>query len=212
MNVDRLSKKAVADMKVALSEEPIPLLEPVAAHRRSLRLRVVAVSAGFLVVLGSVLTLATQIGRSSPPTATAVPTSTVPSNPEESLDPSTQPEAGATGSPDRASRSGTPISLFDPPASFPAGVPFHIAHGFGAEGASDTSISNMDAHGFELFVDGAQIFALREATLVGDRWVQLQWVFDFPEGLDVGAHTFRGVWIAPDSDDRMEERTIVFVE
>lgn len=97
-------------------------------------------------------------------------------------------------------RVGDPINLFnafpDPVTiAFPAGDPFHIAHGWVILTDSD-AVGKLD---FELEVDGAsrkEDFV--ERTVVGEDPDLLTrvWVFNFPEGM-AGTHTFTGHFSGP---------------
>lgn len=208
MTLDRHSQNAVTDMKAALSAEPIPHIDLFAAHRKKRRIRLVAASAGLAILVAvalsadvaELLTPADSSGSSVPP-AQIEPSGVTPTTTTSALD-----------GPEVLLRSGVPISLFDPPATFPEGTAFHIVHGYGSQGASDTSVSGMSAYRFELYVDDVLVFGAREAILDGDTWKMIQWVSDFPDGLDVGVHTLRGVWLSPDSPNLSKEHSIYFVE
>ena len=208
MTLDRHSQNAVTDMKAALSAEPIPHIDIDAAHRKKHRVRLVAASAGLAILVA--VTLVADVAELFTPAETRVSNA-----PPAAVDPSglTPPTTtAALDDPVVVLRSGVPISLFDPPATFPEGTAFHIVHGYGSQGASDTSVSGMSAYRFELYVDDVLVFGAREAILDGDTWEKIEWVSDFPDGLDVGVHTFRGVWLSPDSPDLTKEHSIYFVE
>ena len=84
------------------------------------------------------------------------------------------------------------------PTEYAAETPFHIRNGWGAWSPDDAPIGIYD---FQLDVDGVFI----EEDFV-DRYVDssekptmhwLEWVFNFPDGLSAGTHTFTGHWFAP---------------
>lgn len=92
---------------------------------------------------------------------------------------------------------GDRINIFNSGAmDFPAGAPFHIAHGWVLN-------SNTDAIGvydFKLEVDGTLLKkeAFVDRTLTGgdfDEFAKL-WTFNFPNGM-TGTHTFTGHWFGP---------------
>lgn len=207
MTLGRHSQNAVTDMKAALSAEPIPHIDLDAAHRKQRRIRLVAASAGLAILVA--VALVADVAELLTPAESRV------SNvPPAQVEPSglTPPTTAALDGPVVVLRSGVPISLFYPPATFPEGTAFHIVHGYGSQGASDTSVSGMSAYRFELYVDDVLVFGAREAILDGDTWEKIDWVSDFPDGLEVGVHTFRGVWLSPDSPDLTKEHSIYFVE
>lgn len=80
--------------------------------------------------------------------------------------------------------------------AFPAGDPFHIAHGWANLSTDSDAVGKFD---FELEVDGASRKKdFVERTVVGEDPDLLTriWVFNFPEGM-AGTHTFTGHWSAP---------------
>ena len=100
-------------------------------------------------------------------------------------------------------RVGDRIGLFSPaPLTFPAGEPFHIAHGHAVspeEGASPpVPIGRFD---FRLDIDGTYMrtdFVERTVTSEdgGPPSFTLIWVYNFPQGMS-GTHVFTGHWYAP---------------
>jgi len=83
-----------------------------------------------------------------------------------------------------------------PQQQFPAGVAFHIAHGFNCvpDPGEVCSLADQESLSFQLFVDGVNVTANGvEVALAGSRWLQSEWVFNFPSGM-TGTHTFKGVW------------------
>jgi hypothetical protein len=94
-------------------------------------------------------------------------------------------------------RVGDRISLFTPPATYPAATAFHIWHGFVFEEAD----RGLGRYAFVLDVDGVERAAdFFEVTLLDRRLVSKVWVFNFPNGL-TGVHTFDGHWITPAGTD-----------
>jgi len=94
-------------------------------------------------------------------------------------------------------RVGERISLFNPPATYPADTAFHIWHGFLFE-PSDTGYGRFE---FKLEVDGAERAAdFFTVEVLDRRTVSKVWTFNFPDGM-TGTHTFTGHWITPDGED-----------
>ncbi|GEM_PF-6706538 len=103
-------------------------------------------------------------------------------------------------------RVGERINLDDAPATFDANTSFHIAHGWDYPTIMGTATLNGGApgrHVFTLEVDGEeQHFSFLEQTVTQKiefygylwRYYLTMWVFNFPDGLDAGAHTFTGKW------------------
>ncbi len=91
-------------------------------------------------------------------------------------------------------RVGSQISLFSPPATFPAGEPFHIAHGW--VGSVDRDIGSND---FELEIDGVlrkEDFVSRSFQGGNPVTFNFSWVHNFSDGM-TGTHTFTGHWFLP---------------
>jgi hypothetical protein len=91
------------------------------------------------------------------------------------------------------------------PTTFPAGVPFHVHHGFGwGVGIETFTPPAGGVYSFALDVDGvprAEDFVIREtfpppATGLDFDLQARTWVFNFPAGM-TGAHTFTGHWFQP---------------
>ena len=119
--------------------------------------------------------------------------------------------AGAAGDPP-VPRLGDQINLlFGTPATFAAGEPFHVTHGFGVGGA-DPSISEISKYDFDLFVDGKQMHGAKTLVLDGTEWEVIRWVINFRHGLEAGPHVIKGVWTAPDEPEFVREHTIDFTE
>jgi hypothetical protein len=91
---------------------------------------------------------------------------------------------------------GDQINLYTPPATFAAGAPFHLTHGwlFGNE-----DLAGAGLYSFELWLDGGFVPASYkdvEVSVDGAMSMARTVVFNFPEGLS-GTHTLTGVWLAP---------------
>lgn len=99
---------------------------------------------------------------------------------------------------DQKVRLGTRFNLLtSDPTTFTAGDPFHIAHGHALDISTSTAIGIYD---FKLEVDGV----LRDEDFVersvvsGDPYpLSIFWVFNFPNGMTEGSHTFTGHWFSP---------------
>lgn len=97
-------------------------------------------------------------------------------------------------------RVGDRISLFDPPATYPAATAFHIWHGFSFERDVDRGYGRYE---FQLEVDGVTVAADFFDVDVSDRGtVSKVWVFNFPDGLS-GTHDFTGHWITPGGEESL---------
>jgi hypothetical protein len=95
---------------------------------------------------------------------------------------------------------GTRISLFVPPATFPADTPFYIEHGSACESpagdvAGDAAADCMkaDTH-FDLYLDGTLQPSTVDVENSPTGWVKLN-LTNYPAGLTAGRHTFVGVWV-----------------
>lgn len=98
----------------------------------------------------------------------------------------------ATGTP----TTGTRISLFAAPATFPADTPFYVEHGSVCElsaGDQASDCMNASTH-FDLYLDGV----LQPSTVVIENsptlWAKLN-LTNYGAGLSAGRHTFVGVWV-----------------
>jgi hypothetical protein len=92
---------------------------------------------------------------------------------------------------------GTRISLFAAPATFPADAPFYIEHGSACDpSAGDSAADCMaaDTH-FDLYLDGALQPSTVDIENSPTGWVKLN-LTNYPAGLPPGRHTFAGVWVA----------------
>lgn len=103
----------------------------------------------------------------------------------------TMPEAA-----DRNVPVGNQIRVRDAAINFTAGTPFNIRHGW-LQPSTDEAIGIFD---FTLDVDGVpqpETFKWFYAESgVPDTLTRL-WVYNFPEGMAEGTHTFTGHWFAP---------------
>lgn len=95
---------------------------------------------------------------------------------------------------------GERISLLADPAvtEFPAGEPFHVHHAVVMYPPDDKPVAA--AHtGFALEVDGIFVEADWSYTdgCCGPNFVMSGSIFNFPDGLPVGKHSFKGHWYAP---------------
>ena len=109
--------------------------------------------------------------------------------------------AAVTALPAGAETVGDRIDLASPPATFTAGEPFYIQHGWGWETGEAPYQPASLALGklqFTLAVDGEVIeptFVWR--TVDDDRLFWQRWIFNFPDGLSAGTHRFTGTWSGP---------------
>ena len=92
---------------------------------------------------------------------------------------------------------GERLSLILPPANFPAGEPFHVVHGWYLAPSDENPIGLWS---FELYVDDVLLKPDFNTTAVV--WYEptillVGPLFNFPEGMDAGVHTFTGHWYAP---------------
>jgi hypothetical protein len=84
------------------------------------------------------------------------------------------------------------------PTEFAANTPFHIDQGWQAWSPDDTPIGIYD---FQLDIDGvlqeedfvARFVDTSEITITHN----IDWVFNFPDGLPAETYTFTGHWFAP---------------
>jgi hypothetical protein len=82
------------------------------------------------------------------------------------------------------------------PVTLQAGNPFYIAHGWRFD-LSDKGVGLFD---FKLEVDGVyqNVDYVDHSVIKGDpNSKAVSWVFNFPNGLNPGLHTFVGHWIGP---------------
>lgn len=92
---------------------------------------------------------------------------------------------------------GDRINIFNSGAiDFPAGAPFHIAHGW----LLDSNTDAIGVYDFKLEVDGTLLkkedFVDRMVTSGDPDTFLLSWTFNFPNGM-TGTHTFTGHWLGP---------------
>ena len=90
---------------------------------------------------------------------------------------------------------GARIALGNPPATFAAGAPFYVEHGFScALGDADCMSQQISADGsFELYVDGVRQPSTVDVDARGDAISKLH-LTNFASGLPAGTHTLVGVW------------------
>lgn len=109
--------------------------------------------------------------------------------------------AASSAAAETKERVGSRINLFDGRyQTFPAGQPFHIAHGWGLH-PDDTDYEAVGKFGFSLEVDGVNarrdyVEKVHEDSLVFGALQWRFWVHNFPDGLS-GTHTFTGRWYGP---------------
>jgi len=91
---------------------------------------------------------------------------------------------------------GTRISLFDPPPTFPADTPFYVEHGsFCDPTVGDTAADCMNANThFDLYLDGNLQPSKVDIENSPAGWVKLN-LSNYGAGLTAGRHTFVGVWV-----------------
>jgi hypothetical protein len=112
-------------------------------------------------------------------------------------------------------RVGERITLFQEPPlnTFIAGQPFHIAHGFG------TFLGNFKQEGFQPpFMIGISLFTLEvDGVYVNASYIEhyidtyryTMWVFNFPNGMTAGSHTFKGHWFTACGIDCKNPSTLI---
>jgi hypothetical protein len=106
---------------------------------------------------------------------------------------------------------GTRISLFDAPATFPASAPFYIEHGSGCDPTAGDKVSGClyaDTH-FDLYLDGFLQPSTVDIENSPAGWVKLN-LTNYPAGLPAGRHTFAGVWVAAGSVYLTQSARIIF--
>lgn len=115
-------------------------------------------------------------------------------------------------------RTGDRISLFDPPATFPADTAFWIGHGWCLtqeeldEGVVDSPSDVIRrASRFELFVDDVAVPLATDLQRDVDICVVQKFNFhNFRAGLPAGAHHFRGEWYLAGSHNLTMEADVEF--
>ena len=90
---------------------------------------------------------------------------------------------------------GSRIALGNPPATFMAGAPFYVEHGFACGfGDPECMSQEIGANGsFELYVDGVLQPSTVDVDVRGDAITKLH-LTNFASGLRAGSHTFVGLW------------------
>jgi hypothetical protein len=100
---------------------------------------------------------------------------------------------------------GPRISLFAPPATFPANTPFHVNHGWGCDHPLTDCLNSGTR--FELLVDGVDVPAAHDLEVDPQAQTASESdVSNFRFGLPAGTHTFEGLWYA--DGVLMLERTV----
>ena len=82
------------------------------------------------------------------------------------------------------------------PTEFPTGEPFFVAHGWNPQ----PDLTDYDALGrlsFALDVDGQPAELSFKSRWAEDGRLVWFWVYNFPQGLPAGFHTFTGRWSGP---------------
>jgi hypothetical protein len=107
---------------------------------------------------------------------------------------------------------GTRIALGNPPATFAAGAPFYVEHGFAcALSDADCISEQISANGdFDLYVDGVQQPSTVDVD-VRDGAISKLHLTNVPAGLSAGMHTFVGVWHLNGAVVQTRTATISFV-
>lgn len=105
---------------------------------------------------------------------------------------------------------GTRISLFVPPPTFPANTPFYVAHGTGCSlGTGLVGSCDVGGWNFSLYVDGV-LQPSAVVVWVADGTLERFWLTNFPSGLPAGEHTLTGVWTRGPSYVFTRSATIMF--
>jgi hypothetical protein len=104
--------------------------------------------------------------------------------------------AGPVSAANNKPTTGTKIGLFAPPATFPANTPFYIEHGtaalppFSPPEATIGMAMSAGTH-FDLSVDGVAQSGSVDIDNQPGVWLKRD-LYNFPEGLPAGTHTFVG--------------------
>lgn len=106
---------------------------------------------------------------------------------------------------------GARIALGNPPATFAAGSPFYIEHGFACDLGDAECISTQISGNasFELSVDGV----LQPSTVdvdIRDGAITKLYLTNYPSGLPAGEHTFVGLWYQNGAVVQTRTATITF--
>lgn len=83
------------------------------------------------------------------------------------------------------------------PTTYPAGEPFHVSHGWSLA-AQDNAPAGLWT--FELEVDGVSLkpdFIEHTVISYDPTFLGISYIFNFPDGLSSGLHTFTGHWFIP---------------
>jgi hypothetical protein len=91
---------------------------------------------------------------------------------------------------------GDRISLFSAPATFTAGAPFYIEHGFSCDTTIGDKVSDCmhaSTH-FDLFLDGVSQRSTVDIDNAPTLYLKRN-LTNYPAGLPAGTHTFVGVFV-----------------
>jgi hypothetical protein len=93
---------------------------------------------------------------------------------------------------------GPQISLFNPPATYPANTPFYVEQGAGCFLNSNAADCANASSFFVLSVDGVQQPSQKDVDidstlLPGVNLLRIRYLTNFPQGLPAGTHTLTGV-------------------
>jgi hypothetical protein len=107
---------------------------------------------------------------------------------------------------------GTRIALGNPPATFAAGAPFYVEHGFAcALGDAKCISEQISANGdFDLYIDGT-LQPSRVDVDVRDGAISKLYLTNVAAGLPAGTHTFVGEWHLNGTVVQTRTATISFV-
>jgi hypothetical protein len=106
---------------------------------------------------------------------------------------------------------GSRLALGNPLATFTAGAPFYVEHGFACGlGDSECMSQEISANGsFELYVDGVLQPSTVDVDVRGDAITKLH-LTTFASGLPAGTHTFVGLWYLGRAVVQTQTATISF--
>jgi tetratricopeptide (TPR) repeat protein len=88
----------------------------------------------------------------------------------------------------------------EPTTDFPADTPFHILHGWRFEPGNEPKNKLINLYNFELYLDDVRVEEdfVRQWTETGDlNYLNIAWVYNFPDGMLPGDHVFTGHWYGP---------------
>jgi hypothetical protein len=109
---------------------------------------------------------------------------------------------------------GSRISIFNPPTTYPANTPFYVVHGIACFTNSDVNVCTNAGTQFVLYVDGVLQPSQRDinegVSEDGTPFLAVGNLTNFPEGLPVGTHTLTGVFYVSGSFLGEHSATITF--